>query len=124
MSQAIPEILELTGHAYPAIGESLLQLRGELRRVGKAVYMQFLLSRQLLAQYPPDVFVCFACMYCYRLAQSYGLLQLPNEDLLLYFARRIIVVVVQPNLAPADTKRLYRISLVVSTPSRPGSHAP
>lgn len=74
------------------------QLLRQFRRVCKAVDMQIVLLRYVLAKYSPDIVICFSRMYRYRLLELDGQLELPYEHLLLDLPRRVVVVVVEADL--------------------------
>lgn len=78
------------------------------RRVREAVNVQSLFSRNLLRQDCPDVVVCLARVNRDRLVlpglQSCS--ELPSEHLLLHVARAIVVMIIEADLAPTDTRRV------------------
>ena len=57
-------------------------------------------------EYSLRVFVRLPRVYRYRLAESHGVSELPREDVPLHVPRRIVVVIVEADLAPPDVARV------------------
>ena len=66
--------------------------------------------RYVLLQYTLSILFGFASMDRKRLSESNGVLELTDEDFLLLFPRRVVVVVVKPNFPPSNAAWMrYRL---------------